>query len=94
MVESVIAPSSVVSAKSETVASVIPVSKSKVFPDPSRSIVGSVPVNATPELLLKITSSVKLYSTSTPVPERVIVPLPALPIEVAAAPNVPVPSPI
>ena len=94
MVESVIAPSSVVSATSAASRSVIPVSKSKVFPSPSKSIVGSVPLNSTPVPLLKITSSVKLYSTSTPVPESVILPLAALPIAVAAAPLSPSPSPI
>ena len=82
----VIAPSSVVRVKSAASASTIPASKSKVDPSPSVSIFGSAAVNLIEPPLLKIVLPLKLYSVSTPVAERVISPLVALPIEVAPAP--------
>ena len=82
----VIAPSSVVRVKSAVSASTIPASKSKVDPSPSVSIFGAAAVNLIEPPLLKIVLPLKLYSVSTPVAERVISPLAALPIEVAPAP--------
>ena len=55
MVESVIAPSSVVRPKAAASTSVIPVSKSIELASPSVSIDGDVPVNLTPEPPLKVT---------------------------------------